>query len=175
MSKFGNAKFVWKLIAVTLVVVAWTASATGQQITKPKPNLSGTWKLNLAKSASAPGMKPATQTEVLTVSGDSLTVAFTAKTEAGPVQYKVNLTIGADAVAIAPELFRDTDFMKVQDARSEWQDDNLIVTMNATFKDDPVTIRSTYTLSVDGKTLTKVSSVDRDVQPFTTREVYEKA
>ena len=52
--------------------------------------------------------------------------------------------------------------MKVQDIKAEWNDDALVVTMNALFNKEQVTIKSTYTLSPDGKTLTKAVNVDID-------------
>jgi hypothetical protein len=158
------------LLAV-LTVVGWAQS---KKTEPPKPDFSGTWKLNLAKSSFGTGMKPNIETEVITQSEDSLTLAMMSQNETAILRYTVNITIGSPAVGIDQGLFRPEDFMKVQDARAEWNGDALMVILNASFKEDPVTIKSIYTLSPDGKKLTKVVNIDRDAGPIDMTEVYEK-
>jgi hypothetical protein len=65
--------------------------------------------------------------------------------------------------------------MKVQDIKAEWNDDARVVTMNALFNKEQVTIKSTYTLSADGKTPTKAVNVDIDSGIYDNTEIYEKS
>jgi len=160
--------------ATLLAVLAGAGWAQTKKTEPPKPDFSGTWKLNIAKS-SFTGMKPNVETEVITQSEDSLTLAMMSQNETAILRYTVSITIGSPAVGIDPGLFRSEDFMKVQDARAEWNGDALVVILNASFKEDPVTIKSIYTLSPDGKKLTKVVNIDRDAGPIDMTEVYEKS
>jgi hypothetical protein len=162
--------------AAFLALLAGTGWAQTSNPEPPKPNYSGTWKLNLAKSNFGGGTVPKSGTEVITQSGSSLMVAVTSQqNETLVMKYNVSATIGAPAVGIDRRHLPPDDIMKVQDIKAEWNDDALVVTMNALLNKEQVTIKSTYTLSPDGKTLTKAVNVDIDSGMYDNTEIYEKS
>ncbi len=152
--------------ALTAVVVAQVSTAA-----PAKPNFSGTWKLNLAKSDLGQ-MSPTSETDTIAQAADTLTVAVAAVSERGDrnTTYTVKLD-GTDTPNQAPA---DSPF-KILSSKAEWQGSSLVVTQTTSFQDSNGTLTSTFTLSDDGKTLTKATHIVFDQGEFDSKSVYDKA
>jgi len=132
-----------KLLLIAFLVALPAASAFAQQ----KPDFSGTWKLNVAKSdfGALPG--PASRTDVITHKEPSLTNDVTAEGAGGKQQYTVKYTTDGKEV---------TNQMGPREVKStmKWEGSNLVISSKFMYNDSEVNAQSTWTLSGDGKTLT---------------------
>jgi len=131
-----------KLLSVAVLIVVSTMTAFAQQ----KPDFSGTWKLNVAKSdfGALPG--PDSRTDVNTHKEPSLTDDVKAEGEQGKQQYSMKYTTDAKEV---------TNQMGPREIKStlKWEGNNLIVSSKLTYNNMDVTGVSNWSLSADGKTL----------------------
>jgi hypothetical protein len=152
-----------KLVSISILTVLPLLSVLGQQ----KPDFSGTWKLNVAKSEFGQLPGPTSRTDVITHKEPSLSSSVTAETSEGKREYTVNYTTdGKEAVnKIGPRDVKST---------LKWVGSDLKISSKFLFNEMEVTSEATWTLSPDGKTLTInahfVSSMGEADQKF----VFEK-
>lgn len=132
-----------KLLSIAFLVALPAASAFAQQ----KPDLSGTWKLNVAKSDFGVLGGPDSRTDVITHKEPSLTDDVTAESAQGKQQYTVKYTTdGKEATnQIGPREIKST---------LKWEGSNLVISSKFTYNEAEVIGQSTWALSADGKTLT---------------------
>ncbi len=132
-----------KLLSIAFLVALTAASAFAQQ----KPDFSGTWKMNVAKSdfGALPG--PDSRTDVITHKEPSLTNEVTAEGAGGKQQYTAKYTTDGKEV---------TNQMGPREVKStmKWEGSNLVISSKFMYNDSEVTAQSTWALSADGKTLT---------------------
>jgi hypothetical protein len=150
------------------------SAAPAAASTAAKPDLNGTWKFNTTKSEMNPAPTPDAQTEVITVVGDTLTVAVTNTGGDGRQKYTYSVKIGSPEVPFPKAEVNETP-LSVVSFKAEWKGASLVVSENITYEGGPGTLIATYTLSDDGKTLTKV--MDASIAPgnFQLKAVYDKA
>jgi hypothetical protein len=67
----------------------------------------------------------------------------------------------------------DTPF-KIVSTSAKWDGPALVVTEKTSFQDSPGTLTATYTLSPDGKVLTKDSKINASMGEFDMKAVYDK-
>ena len=161
------------LFSALLILAGLTIAASGQTATG-NPDLNGTWKLNTTKSEFSPAPQPSSQTEVISVAGDTITVAFTSAAEDGRQKYTYTLKLGARETPLPKPEVNETA-LSIVGAKAEWKNAALVVSQTITYQGGPGTIVSTYTLSADGKTLTKTMNVAIDQGNFELKAVYDKA
>jgi len=132
-----------KLLCITFLIALPLVSGFAQQ----KPDFSGTWKLNVAKSDFGPLPGPESRTDVVTHKDPSLSDSVTADGAQGKQQYTVSYTTdGKEAVnKIGPREVKST---------LKWAGSNLVISSKFAYNDMDVTSESTWVLSPDGKTLT---------------------
>jgi len=132
-----------KLLLIAFLIALPVVSAFAQQ----KPDFSGTWKLNVAKTdfGALPG--PDSRTDVITHKEPSLTDDVTAESSQGKQQYTVKYTTDGKEVTnqIGPLAIKST---------LKWEGSNLLVSSKFTYNDADVNAQATWALSADGKTLT---------------------
>jgi hypothetical protein len=150
------------------------AAAAPSAATAAKPDLNGTWKFNITKSEMNPAPTPDSQTEVITVVGDTLTVAVTSAGGDGKLKYTYSMKIGSPE-APSPKAEVNESPLSVVSLKAEWKDGSLVVSEKITYQGGPGTLIATYTLSEDGKTLTKVMDASVDQGNFQLKAVYDKA
>ena len=156
---------------------AQTAPVASAAQTTPaaKPNLSGTWKLNLEKSDFGDMHGPVSETDTLTQAGDDLKIGVASETDQGKLNYEYSFkTDGTDTIIPDGTMPADSP-LKILSSKGEWQGGLLVVTQKITFGEYSLTTKATYTLSPDGKTLTKALHVETDNGAIDFRSVYEKA
>jgi hypothetical protein len=180
---FFEGKSVKKTLSIALLVAglaiggqAQTAAVnpTNAAVSSAKPNLSGTWKLNLEKSDFGDMQGPVSETDTLTLAGDDLKIAIASETEQGKLNYEYSLkTDGTDTPVPAGTMPAESP-LQILSSKGEWQDSLLVVTQKITYGEYSLTTKATYTLSADGKTLTKALHVETDNGALDFRSVYEK-
>jgi len=132
-----------KLLAITFLIALPLVSAFAQQ----KPDFTGTWKLNVAKSDFGPLPGPTSRTDVITHKEPSISDKVTADTAQGKLEYVLSYTTdGKEAVnKIGPREIKST---------LKWAGSNLVISSKFLYNDAEVTSEVTWSLSPDGKTFT---------------------
>src|SRR5882757_1934534 len=104
-----NKRFRTSIVTLALVVaspfistVATTTRAQAPAVAKP--DISGSWKLNVAQSSFSPAPQPSAQTEVITLAGDNLTIDYATTGDDGKQKYLYNLKIGGEDTPLKPTL-----------------------------------------------------------------------
>lgn len=132
-----------KLLSIAFLIALPAVAALAQQ----KPDFSGTWKLNVAKSDFGVLGGPDSRTDVITHKEPSLTDDVTAEGAQGKQQYTVKYTTdGKEATnQVGPREIKST---------LKWDGSNLVISSKFLFNDAEVLGEATWALSADGKTLT---------------------
>lgn len=133
------------------------------------PDLSGTWNLDIPKSNFGQGQPPASEVETITESGDSVKIVDAQK---GGMMGDVNTTETFTTDG-QPSSWSGMGNSKVTGTAS-WEGDKLVVNAKTSFQGSPVTIKETYSLSPDGKTLTHVLHAQTGMGNFDSTSVYDK-
>jgi asparagine synthetase A len=158
---------VMALITLTTIGLAQTAP-------QAKPSFAGTWNLNLQKSDLGQ-MAPNSETSTIAQTADQIKVTTASDSQFGKLTYSFAAKLdGTDTPATATDFPSDAPF-QILNSKAEWKDNALVITQTTSFQDAKGTLVSTYTLSDDGKTLTKATHVVFDQATFDSKSVYDKA
>ena len=152
------------------VMLALSAAAQDKPNTPAtvKPNYSGTWKLNLAKSDYGP--VPAPESQVSTIEHKEPSIKITVEQKGGArgdSKFILDLTTDNKEVAATPESMGSK-------SAARWEGDVLVIKTNTQYQGSPITIESKYTLSKDGKTLTIAAHIVGSFGEVDTTAVYDK-
>ncbi|WP_348269702.1 hypothetical protein P8936_15875 [Edaphobacter paludis] len=168
------------------LVSAQTSSPTPAPVTTPaatptpaaapsaKPDLTGTWTLNLGKSSYDPVPAPESETIVFSKTGSTCTMATTSDNERGKEVYALPFSTDGAETPTPKGVFADTATLQYLSTKGEWQDAALILTQRIMYQNSPGTLKSAFNLSADGKTLTRTMHISVDQGEFDTTSVYEK-
>src|ERR1700683_2374303 len=133
-----------KSLSKFVLIVAALASIA---LAADKPNFSGDWKMNAAKSTFGPVPAPATYTRKVTQDGPSITIEDTQTGGAmGDQHDKRAYTIDG------PEISYQTNGADVKAAMT-WDGDALQITAKTSIQGMDITIKDKVTLGDDGKTM----------------------
>jgi len=115
-------------------------------LAQQKPDFSGTWKLNVAKSDFGNFPSPTSRTDVIVHKEPSLTVNVSAEGPQGKFEYVANYSTDGKET---------TNKVRDRDAKStaKWDGNNLQVHSIFNLNDTEVTAVANWTLNPDGKTL----------------------
>jgi hypothetical protein len=132
-----------------------------------KPNFSGTWKLNAGKSDFGPLPAPESRTDVIEHSDPNLKDVVSAQGAQGKQDFTANYTTDGKEVTnkIGPREVKST---------ANWEGNNLVVNSKTSFNDNDITIKSSWSLSDDGKTLTQNVHFTSPMGEADQKMVYEK-
>ena len=152
-----------KLLSITFLIALPLITVAAQQ----KPDFSGTWKLNVAKSdfGALPG--PQSRTDVITHKDPSLSDSVTVESEEGKQQYTANYTTdGKEA----------TNKIGTRDVKTavKWSGSSLALSSKFTYEGADVAGESTWSLSADGKVLTISIHYASSIGETDQKLVYEK-
>jgi hypothetical protein len=127
-----------KAIVAALSVTAFATSMFAQS----KPNFSGTWKLNVAKSDFGPLPAPDSRTDVIDHNDPAMKINESMVTAQGNVNANINYTTdGKEATnQVGPREIK---------ASLVWEGGKLVVNAKTTFQDAEVIIKNVWTLSDD--------------------------
>ena len=146
-----------------------SATTTAASVTPSgaKANLTGTWKLNVAKSDF--GVLPGPDKETFIVEHNDPVIKITVNAEGpqGKQDYVIeSSTDGKEHVnKIGGNDIKST---------AAWEGGNLVSTAKTTFQDQDVTIKNTYVLSEDGKILTVNSHLASAMGETDQKMIFEK-
>lgn len=132
-----------------------------------KPNFSGSWKLNVAKSDFGPLPAPESRTDVIEHSDPNLKDAVVAQSAQGKQEFTANYSTDGKEVSnkLGPREVKST---------ATWEGNNLVMNSKTSFNDNEITVKSTWTLSEDGKTLTQNVHFTSPMGEADQKLVYEK-
>ncbi|MBZ5694766.1 MAG: hypothetical protein LAN36_05340 [Acidobacteriia bacterium] len=133
------------------------------------PNLSGTWKLNLTKSNFGQMPGPASQIDTIADNEPSIKIATDQK---GGMMGDMNIStsLTTDGKETTSKGMGDSEVKST----ARWEGNSLVINSKVDFQGSPVTIKDSYTLSADGKTLTEVTHAESTMGNFDTTSVYDK-
>lgn len=151
-----------KLWRVLFVAALFNIAAFAQ-----KPNFSGTWKLNLNKSDFGPLPAPTSRTDVIDHNDPTVKDTVDAETAQGKQQYTATYTTdGKESTnKLGPREVKST---------AAWEGSNLVVNSKTSFQDNEITIKSVWSLSDDGKTLTQNVHFTSPMGEADQKAVFEK-
>lgn len=131
-----------RLLLIAFLITLPVVSAFAQQ----KPDFSGTWKMNVAKSDF--GALPALsgRTDVITHKEPSLTDDVTVESEQGKQQYTAKYTTDGK------EVTNQIGEREVK-ATMKWDGNVLVISSHFDYSGAQVSAQGTWALSADGKTL----------------------
>jgi hypothetical protein len=156
------------LVAVALAAFCMAAMAATTPDDKT-PDLSGTWKLDVAKSDFGPIPPPDSQTNVIDHKEPKLKVKSTTKGGMqGDNETEASYTTdGAES----------TNKMGPMEVKSiaKWDGKKLVITSKLDMQGSPLTIKATYDLSDDGKVMTVTSDIDSAMGQFVLKSVFNKS
>lgn len=164
------------------LVSAQTASPTPAPATTPatapaataKLDLTGTWKLNVDKSDYGQVPPPSDETLTFAQTGPTFTLATTSDNDRGKEVYTLPFASDGSETPTPKGVFADTATLQYLSTKGEWQGSTLVLTQKILYQSNPGTLKSTFTLSPDGKTLTRAMHISVDQGEFDTTSVYEK-
>ncbi len=133
------------------------------------PDFSGTWNLDIAKSNFGQGQPPTSEVDTITENGNSITIAAAQK---GGMMGDSNTTETFTTDG-QPSTWNGMGNTKVT-GTSTWDGNNLVVNAKTSFQGADVTIKNTYSLSADGKTLTSAAHIVTSMGNFDSTSVYDK-
>ncbi|MDQ6758515.1 MAG: hypothetical protein M3Z32_01460, partial [Acidobacteriota bacterium] len=150
------------LIASSIALLAATAG-----LAQAKPDFSGTWKLNVDKSDFGPLPPPTSRVDVIQHAEPSLTDSVTADTPQGKQNFTSTYTTDGKEVTNknGPREIKST---------MTWEAFNLVVNSKLSFNDNEVTIKSVWSLSADGKTLTQTAHIASPMGEADQKWIFEK-
>jgi hypothetical protein len=141
---------------------AATMSASGA-----KPNYSGTWKLNVAKSDFGPIPGPDSRTDVIDHKDSVLKVSTAQDSAQGKQEYTLNLTTDGK------EMTNNPGGLEVKSIGG-WEGSNLVMNVKLKFQDNDVAAKTTWLLSDDGKTLTQNQHLTTAMGELDQKMVFER-
>lgn len=133
------------------------------------PDFAGTWNLDIAKSNFGQGQPPSSEVDTITENGNSMTVAVAQK---GGMMGDSNTTESYNTDG-TPSSWKGMGDATVS-GTANWDGDKLVVNAKTSFQGNDVKIKETYSLSPDGKTLTKTLHAETGMGNFDSTSVYDK-
>ena len=160
--------------AIALVFATLAAVGIAQTAGQAKPNFAGTWKLNLQKSDLGQ-MAPDSETYTVAQTDTEVKVTIASESQFGKMNYTFAAKLDGTDTPLAADAFPAESPFRILTSKAEWQGSALVITQTTSFQDAKGTLKSTYTLSDDGKVLTKATHVTFDQGDFDSKSVYDKA
>jgi hypothetical protein len=163
MSAAPSSSTAMTAAAPPAAAMAMKASAAGMN-----PNLSGTWKLNVAKSDF--GEIPAPDSRTEKIEDNEPSIKISSSWTGGPMG---DGTMSYDLLTNGKET---TSSMFGTDAKNtaNWEGSALVVNTKFQMQDSDVALKSKYELSPDGKTLNIASHISGPMGEMEMKMVYEK-
>jgi hypothetical protein len=132
-----------------------------------RPNLSGTWKLNIAKSDFGRGPTPDARTDKIVHEDPNLKDTITQSNQQGEITYDMNyFTDGKETT----NTIRKNEFKSV----AHWEGDQLAIESKGSMGGAATTLKDHWSLSEDGKTLTLQRHAARVIGSTDQKMVFDK-
>lgn len=141
------------------VVMLLGTSAWGQD----RPDLSGTWQLNVAKSEYGDMQGPSSRTDVIEQHANEIRESVLAEGRHKTQQYTLTFSTDGKKTEFPVGAEVHMGSVTLQSISATWQDKSLIVLEKVRFQDSDLVVKNKYTLSPDGKLLTIATSLNGEV------------
>jgi hypothetical protein len=133
------------------------------------PSLSGTWKLNVAKSNFGQMPGPASQTD--TIDDNEPTIKIVEDQKGGMMgDLNVTTNLKSDGTETTSTGMGGAEVKST----AHWEGSTLVVNSTTSFQGSDVKIKDSYSLSPDGKTLTETTHVESGMGNFDSTSVFDK-
>jgi hypothetical protein len=133
------------------------------------PNLTGTWKLDVAKSDFGQTPPPTSQTD--TIEDNEPSIKIVEDQKGGMMgDMSFTMTLSSDGKETTSTGMGGTPVTST----AHWERSTLVVNSTTSFQGSDVKIKDSYTLSPDGKTLTEVAHLETGMGNFDSTRVFEK-
>lgn len=164
------------LVSAIVLLVGTALAGAGQSGSRPatRPNLNGIWNLNVAQSDFGQVPPPLKQSESILQAGEEFAISITLEREEIKQNYTLRFRAGSDPSPIVAGSFPEDAPFRILSVKGEWQGSTLVVTEKVSFQGSEGTLKARYTLSANGKSLTKQTHVAMGAGEFDTRTVYDK-
>ncbi len=159
--------------AIAMMFAALTTAGIAQTAAQPKPNFAGTWKLNLQKSDLGQ-MAPESETYTIAQTDTEVKVTIVSDSQFAKMNYTFAAKLDGTDTPLAADAFPADSPFKILTSKAEWQGSSVVITQTSSFQDNKGTLTSTYTISDDGKVLTKATHIKFDQGEFDSKSVYDK-
>jgi hypothetical protein len=123
-----------------------------------RPDFSGTWKLNLAKSDYGDLQGPESRTDIIEQHDGRISESVTAEGRHRRQQYTLSFATDGSETALPPDTRMGVVTILTVSAR--WRETALAVTQNLKFQGAVLVATNMYLLSDDGNTLTMILSLN---------------
>ena len=163
------SRFRWIAIFLLLVV----AGRAVAQRTTARPDLNGTWRLNIAESDFGQVPPPTRQSEVMTQAGDEMAIAVTIERPESKQSYTLRFRMGGGESRIGMLFAEDAPF-RIVSVKGEWKGAVLVVTERVQSQGADGTVEAKYQLASGGKKLRKATHVAMPAGEFDTTTVYDR-
>ena len=146
-----------------VVASAWAQGA--------KPNFSGTWQLDTAKSEFGPMPPPTTMVTIVDHKDPKVVIKSTQKSDQGDVVNERTITTDGK-----PNINKLKTNMGDQDVTSttNWSGSQLVTEFKMEINGTGLEFRDTYSLSPDGRVMTVVRDIKSEQGPLTMKMVFNK-
>jgi hypothetical protein len=144
-----------------------TATTAPTTASGAKPNFTGVWKLNVAKSDFGPLPGPESETDTIDHQDPNLKLAVIRAGAQGKQQYELNLTLNGT---------EQTNKLGDQEVKTtaQWEGATLVVVTKLTIQDNEVVFKSAYTIAPDGKTVNDAVHLSSAMGEADQKLVFEK-
>jgi hypothetical protein len=132
-----------------------------------KPNLSGTWKVNVSKSDFGPMPAPDSETHKIDHQEPAIKVNVASSGQMGDLNYDANYTTDGKECTNS---VMGNEFKSVL----KWDGDDLTIDTKGSFNGTDFTAKDRWTLSQDGKTLTIQRHLSSAMGEADQKVVYDK-
>jgi len=158
---------------LSLSLAVFSAVAACAQV--PPPNLTGKWKLNVAKSefGSIPG--PDSRTDEIVQNGQEIKQSVASEGPQGKQDYTLSLTAdGKERPVPADSSMAHIGQLTMQKVAASWDGSTLAVAESMRFQDTDVQVTNRYDLSPDGAVLTITSHVASSMGEMVRKLVFDR-
>jgi hypothetical protein len=162
-----------RTLIVAAVLAGFAALGAASAHGQATPNFAGSWKLNLQKSDLGQ-MAPTSETDTISQTADEVKMAIASVREQGGINYTYTAKLDGTETPVASDAFPANAMFRILSSKASWAGTSLVITQTTSFQDTKGTLQSTFTLSDDGKTLTKTTHVKFDQGEFDSKSVYDK-
>jgi hypothetical protein len=163
---------------LSTLVLLFTAFAASHAQTSParegRPNFSGKWTLNIATSDYGQLPTPANAREDITQTGDTLKFVHSSETSYGQQNYAFNVVADGTEQLMPEGSFPTEAPFKILSSKAEWHGSALTLLQKTSYQGAPGTLTATYTLSPDGKVLTRITHISLPMGDFDTKAHFDK-
>jgi hypothetical protein len=132
-----------------------------------RPNLSGTWKVNISKSEFGHGPAPEARTDIIVHQEPNLKDTITQSNSQGEITYDMNYSTDGKETT---NTIRKNEFKSI----AHWEGDQLAIESKGSMGGAATTLKDHWSLSADGKTLTLQRHAARTIGSTEQKIVFEK-